>query len=318
MIDLKPLLGMCKGAGTTTALVKVLREREPNRSVLLVGQANCADRLMREHNLPNDAVWTVAEALRVGRRGTPAVLLCDTDALWELQAEIDRQAADAKRLQYQVDDLTAWQVAARQMALIRADEVADLSTCVGKLSEEKRELASRVQMLEADLDDVRNVRRNFKALEDELAAARQEAIEARSWRTMKDRDADRLADEVQVLVQRRKIDSRSPAGDALLDYREDSARRVEIGQRERQAKCVHQNYPINIAGGGVFGHCHSCGAAVWTHARMPLLDDIEGRQTLACMEIDRIKRRWPWYVRLSVRLLAWWEAARAQTPRSAA
>lgn len=104
----------------------------------------------------------------------------------------------------------------------------------------------------------------------------------------------------------------------LRQYRKDSARRVEIGQRERQAKCVHRNYPISLAGDGVFGHCHRCGAAVWTHLRMPLLDDIEARQTLASMEIDRIKRRWPWYVRLSVRLLAWWEAARAQTPRTAA
>jgi hypothetical protein len=34
------------------------------------------------------------------------------------------------------------------------------------------------------------------------------------------RCADRLADEVDVLIQRKIIDSRSPAADALLDYRE--------------------------------------------------------------------------------------------------
>jgi len=32
--------------------------------------------------------------------------------------------------------------------------------------------------------------------------------------------ADRMADEIDVLIKRRVIDSRSPAADALLDYRE--------------------------------------------------------------------------------------------------
>lgn len=36
-------------------------------------------------------------------------------------------------------------------------------------------------------------------------------------------DADRLADEVAVLVHRGTLDARSPAGDALLDYREPPA-----------------------------------------------------------------------------------------------
>ena len=36
----------------------------------------------------------------------------------------------------------------------------------------------------------------------------------------KARDADRLADEVAILVRWHKLDARSPAGDALLDYRD--------------------------------------------------------------------------------------------------
>lgn len=56
--------------------------------------------------------------------------------------------------------------------------------------------------------------------EREVLLAQLDALRKEPLRTMKDRAADHLADEVQVLVQRRVIDSRSPAGDALLDYRE--------------------------------------------------------------------------------------------------
>ncbi len=54
------------------------------------------------------------------------------------------------------------------------------------------------------------------------APTRKAAIDiwnTRRMRTFKDRAADALADEVAVLVQRKVIDSRSPAADALLDFR---------------------------------------------------------------------------------------------------
>lgn len=53
------------------------------------------------------------------------------------------------------------------------------------------------------------------------------------------RAADRLADEVAVLVRRKIIDARSPAGDALLDYREpppsERSDRMADLERERDA-----------------------------------------------------------------------------------
>lgn len=66
--------------------------------------------------------------------------------------------------------------------------------------------------------------------------------------TMRLRAAEALAREVEVLIERRIIDSRSPAGDALLDYR-DSRPGTEAAERianlERQLdryqnpKCQH-------------------------------------------------------------------------------
>jgi hypothetical protein len=45
------------------------------------------------------------------------------------------------------------------------------------------------------------------------------ALRRRPLRSFDQLGADRLADEVAVLVRRRVIDARSPAADALLDYR---------------------------------------------------------------------------------------------------
>lgn len=46
---------------------------------------------------------------------------------------------------------------------------------------------------------------------------RLDTLDLRLWR---DRAADELADEVAVLIRRRELDARSPAGDALLSYRD--------------------------------------------------------------------------------------------------
>jgi hypothetical protein len=55
---------------------------------------------------------------------------------------------------------------------------------------------------------------------DERDALVAENERLRHTREMRDRCADLLADEVAVLVRRDVIDSRSPAADALLDYRD--------------------------------------------------------------------------------------------------
>ena len=58
-------------------------------------------------------------------------------------------------------------------------------------------------------------------LADQLLAATQEVERLRAIAgTFDKRCADRLAEEVAVLVLRKVIDSRSPAADALLDYRD--------------------------------------------------------------------------------------------------
>jgi hypothetical protein len=61
----------------------------------------------------------------------------------------------------------------------------------------------------------------LKEIAAQLRAAEGERDALRADRTgMKIRAADALADEVQVLIRRNVIDVRSPAGDALLDYRD--------------------------------------------------------------------------------------------------
>ena len=71
----------------------------------------------------------------------------------------------------------------------------------------------------------------------ERAAAR-ERDEARAEAARLQRDGDRLADEVAALVRLRELDPRSPAGDALLDYREppSSPRADRLAATERRAE----------------------------------------------------------------------------------
>ena len=80
-------------------------------------------------------------------------------------------------------------------------------------------------LLEKEAEDLRT---RVKALEKDLDATRQYA---ETFSPFTRRAADALADEVEVLVKTGVIDSRSPAGDALLDYRDppssDRADRLE-------------------------------------------------------------------------------------------
>jgi len=65
-------------------------------------------------------------------------------------------------------------------------------------------------------NDIRDLRSQLSTLRGKLEEARGERNAAQAWRQC----AERLADEVDVLVRRKTIDTRSPAADALLDYRE--------------------------------------------------------------------------------------------------
>ena len=64
---------------------------------------------------------------------------------------------------------------------------------------------------------------------------------------MKLRCADALADEVAALVKRKVIDSRAPAADALLDYRDppQSPRSDRLVELERQIDHLNEN--LNLA-----------------------------------------------------------------------
>lgn len=56
---------------------------------------------------------------------------------------------------------------------------------------------------------------------DELAAENEALKKERDYAALRlDRDGGRLADEVDVLIRAKVLDSRSPAADALLDFRE--------------------------------------------------------------------------------------------------
>lgn len=63
---------------------------------------------------------------------------------------------------------------------------------------------------------------NVHNLADQLEAARREIdrLNAQPVRLFDKLCADRMADEIAVLVQRKVISSRCPAADALLDYRD--------------------------------------------------------------------------------------------------
>ena len=99
--------------------------------------------------------------------------------------------------------------------------------------------AVRIEQLDAIVD--RAVQESLAAMADQLEAARAE-VERQAKRPLRTFDqiaADRLADEVAVLVRRKVIDARSPAGDALLDYRDPPpsprADRMAMLERERDA-----------------------------------------------------------------------------------
>lgn len=64
---------------------------------------------------------------------------------------------------------------------------------------------------------IRSIEADFDAGRYFLAAER--ALDSLRSAYLRLKDADHLADEVQRLVERRVIDARSPAADALLDFR---------------------------------------------------------------------------------------------------
>lgn len=69
---------------------------------------------------------------------------------------------------------------------------------------------------------IARTRNNLSAMADQLEAARREIdrLNAQPVRLFDKLCADRMADEIAFLVQRKVISSRCPAADALLDYRD--------------------------------------------------------------------------------------------------
>lgn len=208
-MDLKPLLNRCQGAGTTTALLSLLGQRHPNAILLVSTEIRARQIQAMDRAIPRTRVISIATAMQRGAEMQPGELLCDTDALGWLQDEIDRlhrQVAATTDLQHQVADLTAWQVAARRMAMIKVEEVADLSATIGRLQSENSLLAMKANNLEADLDDLRNIRTNMKLLEQELASAQQEAIEAQRLQRAAGKapawinTAERLPDQYELVL----------------------------------------------------------------------------------------------------------------------
>lgn len=91
-----------------------------------------------------------------------------------------------------------------------------------------REEDKRMSRVEAETppDEVAVVRR----LADSLSGAERLAVVSVLAELLRlRRDGGRLGDEVQALIQRKVIDVRSPAGDALLDFRDPP--RTERGDR---------------------------------------------------------------------------------------
>lgn len=81
-------------------------------------------------------------------------------------------------------------------------------------------------------DELDTARRAFKSVTDSYERRLSEARTERDAATLRLLDADALADEVAALVARRAIDSRSPAADALLRYRDPPRTRRRSGAPE--------------------------------------------------------------------------------------
>ena len=79
----------------------------------------------------------------------------------------------------------------------------------------------------AEYETVKQIIADRDRLRSQLAQVTAERDKARAWRQC----ADHLADEVDVLIRRRVIDWRSPAADALLDYRDPESPTSERSDR---------------------------------------------------------------------------------------
>lgn len=101
--------------------------------------------------------------------------------------------------------------------------------------------------LERDLDIQRGVsqrmRAVFEQLKEENAQLRAE-LAKRPLRSFDQTAADLLADEVAALVRLKVIDSRSPAADALLDYRDPPA----TPRADRLAEMDHREAAVRAEG----------------------------------------------------------------------
>lgn len=136
-----------------------------------------------------------SEVLRLDQAATPGPWEAEADAIFD-------RSGDG------VCEVRAWSSTAWRRTRVTDEANASL---IATYRTAAPELAREVQRLQAAAEDRE---RQHKAALDTLRMERDHA------RMRVDRDCARLADEVAALVRLKVIDERSPAADALLDWRE--------------------------------------------------------------------------------------------------
>lgn len=111
---------------------------------------------------------------------------------------------------------------------IGTGDAEDSSSTSQTPAESSPSFAGMLELLEPLKEKLTEALAEVKTLRSQLFAA--------GYLTFDKLGADRLADEVDVLVRRKVIDSRSPAADALLDYREppSSERSCRLASLEKE------------------------------------------------------------------------------------
>jgi hypothetical protein len=101
-----------------------------------------------------------------------------------------------------------------------AHAIDDLERCEAALVVAQARIAEAEQALVECREERRLIVENGDSNLLRVTSERDEAIKRADLRRFRDIAADRLADEVSVLVRRNVISARCPAADALLDYRD--------------------------------------------------------------------------------------------------
>jgi hypothetical protein len=120
----------------------------------------------------------------------------------------------------------------------RDENAADVLRLQGELMETRGErdaAVARAKRKDDQLSILDEVAQRIIRQRDTLRAR---LAEVEGIRTFKDRAADALADEVTLLVDRQVIDVRSPAADALLDYRDNGGSSAHVNMRSARSNRI--------------------------------------------------------------------------------